>query len=41
MERIYIKDLSEHKDKEVTIKGWIDVRRDQGKMIFFDFRDMS
>ncbi|MBL7045320.1 MAG: aspartate--tRNA ligase [Parcubacteria group bacterium] len=41
MERIYIKDLSEHIDKEVTIKGWIDVRRDQGKMIFFDFRDMS
>jgi len=23
------------------IKGWVDVRRDQGKMIFFDFRDMS
>jgi aspartyl-tRNA synthetase len=41
MERIYIKDLKEHADKEVTIKGWIDVRRDQGKMIFFDFRDMS
>ena len=41
MERIYIKDLKEHIDKEVTIKGWIDVRRDQGKMIFFDFRDMS
>jgi aspartyl-tRNA synthetase len=41
MKRIYIKDLKEHIDKEVTIKGWIDVRRDQGKMIFFDFRDMS
>jgi aspartyl-tRNA synthetase len=41
MERIYIKDLGEHVGKEVTIKGWIDVRRDQGKMIFFDFRDMT
>ena len=41
MERIYIKELSKHIEKEVTIKGWIDVRRDQGKMIFFDFRDMS
>lgn len=39
--RIYIKDLKNHIDKEVTIAGWIDVRRDQGKMIFFDFRDMS
>lgn len=26
---------------EVTIKGWINVRRDQGKMIFLDFRDMT
>ena len=39
--RIYIKDLGDHKGKEVEIAGWIDVRRDQGKMIFFDFRDMT
>lgn len=41
MKRIYIKDLINHINKEVLIKGWIDIRRDQGKMIFFDFRDMS
>lgn len=41
MERTYIKDLKDHVGKEVVIKGWVDVRRDQGKLIFFDFRDMS
>ncbi len=41
MNRIYIKELNKHTGKEATIKGWVDVRRDQGKMIFFDFRDMS
>ncbi len=36
--------ISELKDKvgeSVTIKGWISVRRDQGKMVFFDIRDRS
>ncbi|MDE2079284.1 MAG: aspartate--tRNA(Asn) ligase [Patescibacteria group bacterium] len=41
MARTLIKDLREHAGKEATIKGWVDVRRDQGKMIFFDFRDRS
>ncbi len=41
MERILIKDLKEHKGKDVTIRGWVDVARDQGKMAFFDFRDRS
>ncbi len=40
-ERIYIGDLASHVSEEVMIKGWVDVRRDQGKLIFFDFRDMS
>jgi aspartyl-tRNA synthetase len=39
--RVYIKDLKEHIDKEVTIGGFVDVRRDQGKMVFFDFRDAT
>ena len=39
--RVYIGDLSAHKGSEVVIKGWIQVRRDQGKMTFFDFRDAT
>lgn len=41
MERILIKDLKNHIDQEVTIAAWVDVRRDQGKLVFFDFRDAS
>ncbi len=41
MTRIYIKDLANHIGQEVTIKGWVDIRRDQGKLIFFDFRDVT
>jgi len=39
--RTYIGDLAARVGEEVTIKGWVDVRRDQGKLIFFDFRDMT
>jgi nondiscriminating aspartyl-tRNA synthetase len=39
--RTYIKDLANHKSEEVLIKGWVNIRRDQGKMIFLDFRDMT
>lgn len=41
MQRTYIKDLKSHVDNEVLIKAWISVRRDQGKMFFFDFRDAT
>jgi aspartyl-tRNA synthetase len=40
-ERTYIRDLSEKKGETVLIRGWVNVRRDQGKMIFIDFRDVS
>jgi nondiscriminating aspartyl-tRNA synthetase len=39
--RIYIKDLKDYTGQEVIIAGWVNVRRDQGKMIFMDIRDMS
>ena len=41
MERILIGDLKNHIGKEVAIAGSVSVRRDQGKMVFFDFRDRS
>ena len=40
-DRTYIKDLKDKIGKEVIIAGWVDVRRDQGKMVFFDMRDMT
>lgn len=39
--RIFIRDLKNKKGEEVNIKGWVSVRRDQGKMVFFDIRDFS
>ncbi len=39
--RTYIKDLKDFIGSTVSISGWVDVRRDQGKMIFLDFRDMT
>lgn len=39
--RTLIKNLSGAVDTEVTIKAWVDVRRDQGKMVFLDMRDAS
>jgi nondiscriminating aspartyl-tRNA synthetase len=39
--RILINDLKNHIDQEVVIGAWVDTRRDQGKMIFFEFRDRA
>jgi nondiscriminating aspartyl-tRNA synthetase len=41
MQRTYIKELGVKIGEEVLIKGWVNIRRDQGKMIFLDFRDMT
>lgn len=40
-DRILIADLSQHIGEEVSICGFVAVRRDQGKLVFFDFRDRT
>jgi nondiscriminating aspartyl-tRNA synthetase len=41
MPRTLIKDLAAKVGEQAKIQGWVSVRRDQGKMVFFDFRDRS
>jgi aspartyl-tRNA synthetase len=41
MQRTKIKELKKNLNKDVSISGWIKIRRDQGKMVFFDIRDAS
>ncbi|MES2203573.1 MAG: aspartate--tRNA(Asn) ligase [Patescibacteria group bacterium] len=41
MERTLIAELGQHIGQTVLIQGWVSVRRDQGKMVFFDIRDRS
>jgi len=41
MNRTYIRDLKDHIGKEISISGWVDIRRDHGKLIFIDIRDMT
>ncbi len=37
--RIYIKDLKKHIGENIEVYARVNTRRDQGKMIFFDFQD--
>ncbi len=39
--RTYIKDLSTNVGQEISVSAWVDVRRDQGKMVFLDLRDVT
>src|SRR3989344_526335 len=41
MQRTLIGELGKHVGETVSISGWVDVRRDQEKMVFLDFRDRS
>lgn len=41
MQRTYIADTAKHVGEQILVQGWIDVRRDQGKMVFLDIRDRS
>lgn len=41
MERIYIGELGKHTGAQACIQGWVHTKRNQGKMVFFEFRDMT
>src|SRR3989344_6222878 len=41
MQRTLIGDLKNKVGEAVVVKGWVSVRRDEGKMVFFDVRDVS
>ncbi len=41
MKRTYIIDLLNKAGSEVEVYGWVDTRRDHGKLIFFDLRDST
>lgn len=40
-ERTLIANLKDKTNEEVTLRGWVDIRRDHGKLIFIDMRDIS
>ena len=41
MERIFVKDTPSKTGERVRVCGWVNSRRDQGKIIFIDLRDKS
>jgi len=41
MQRTLISDTSQKVGEEVIVKGWVNIRRDHGKIIFIDLRDRT
>lgn len=40
-QRVYAADMGKYEGKKAVLMGWVNVRRDHGKLIFIDLRDYS
>ncbi len=40
-DRVLTADAKDHVGKNITVKGWVRIRRDHGKLIFLDVRDRT
>ena len=41
MKRILNKETPQYPDQEVRVAGWVNTRRDHGKIVFIDLRDRT
>ncbi len=41
MKRIFIQETPKYVDKKIKIAGWVNIKRDHGKLVFVDIRDGS